>query len=506
MLTTKDLEKRQKIASQLFDLLNRNMRHWRRQLVAEVALQFNARYSTGYYSAPEIEKVYTDLAERVDVPDEGCSNKGSCLIVTTRTYNMGGHTRVIEKWIESDPSRKYSLVLTDRPNGDTACIPERLAEGIKRSGGEIFTVYSEDNLLARAKRLRELSLRYETILLFLLEEDVVPLVAYGTKRFNRPVGLYNHIDHLYWTGVSIADYVADMRPWGYELSHDNRGIKQSMIVPVPAESLKSSNRILKADARKQLSIPQSVKLIVTCGREVKYKRSAAGSFVDIAEPLLGAYSDLMVLAIGMDFGDFPEWTAVAEKYPGRFRLIKRVPHTLLPVYHIAADLVIDSFPMEGITALEDAVHCNRPVLSCAKSIDWIVMSPSYCVDKDDVIGKAKRVLDDADFARKLTNDTLEIMEQMAGPDIFKDRLQEFMHELESKKHDVQCFESKPTGFIRNDYLREDQILGATGKPMFLAKFVLLRPYFVSETMVLLLRMLMERMKWCVKLLRWVQRK
>ena len=382
MLLTEDLQRRQKIANLLFARLNNNMCQWRRQQLAEIALQFNARYSTGYYSSPEIEKVYTDLAEQFEVSGVGCSNVGTCLIVTTRTYNMGGHTRVIEKWIESDPSHKYSLALTSRPNGGTACIPERLAEGIRRSGGEIFTVYSEGNLIAQARRLRELSLQYETILLFLLEEDIVPLVAYGTNSFTRPIGLYNHIDHLYWTGVSIADYVADIRPWGYDLSHDNRGIEHSMIVPVPSEAPSHANTMAKSDARKELLIPKDAKVIVTCGREVKYKKSADGSFVDIAEPLLDASPNLIILGIGMDFSDFPEWAVVAARHPGRFKLIKRVPHTLLSMYHIAADLVIDSFPTGGITAMEDAVHCNRPVLSCEKTIDWIAKSPSYCSDKN----------------------------------------------------------------------------------------------------------------------------
>ena len=505
MLTTEDLEKRQKIAGLLFDRLNRNMSPWRRRQLAEIALQFNARYSTGYYSSQEIEKVYTDLAEQFDVPDVEIPNARTCLIVTTRTYNMGGHTRVIEKWVESDPTHKYSLVLTSPPNGDTACVPERLAQGIKRSGGEIFTVYLEKNLIARARRLREFSLRYETILLFLLEEDVVPLVAYGTNSFNRPVGLYNHIDHLYWTGISIADYVADMRPWGYDLSHNKRGIDESMIIPVPAEAPKPGNPIAKADARKELAIPQDAKIIVTCGREVKYKKSAAGSFVDIAEPLLDAYANLIILAIGMNFSDFPEWTRVADRYPGRFRLYKRVPHTLLSMYHLAADLVIDSFPIGGITAMEDAVHCHRPVLSCEKTIDWIAHSPSFCTDKNEIIDRAKRIIEDDDYAGKLSEATFKIMERMAGTAVFKERLLKFMCELEHRKHSVHGFESKPTAFIRNDYSREDQILGATAKPMLLARLVLVRPYFASDIGALMTRLLFDRMKWCMKLLRRIQK-
>ena len=96
------------------------------------------------------------------------------------------------------------------------------------------------------------------------------------------------------------------------------------------------------------------------------------------------------------------------------------------------------------------------------------------------------------------------MDQMAGVEIFKERLQQFMHELECKQHTVHSFESKPTAFIGNDYSREDQILGATDKPMFLARLVLLRPYLASDIVALVTRKMLDRMKWCIKLLRRIK--
>jgi len=491
MLTESDLEKRQKLASKLFKRLRGESNLWCRKILAQVALQYNARYSTGYYSSPEIEKVYTDIAETVNTPLSGEYEKGTCLIVTTRTYNMGGHTRVIERWIEADTSHKYSLLLT---NHNDSCVPPRLVEAIRGNGGDIISVYGEGSVCSRGKKLREISLKYESVLLFLLEEDVVPLIAYGTTAFTRPVGLYNHIDHLYWTGVSIADYVADIRPWGYEVSHNNRGIQNSMIVPVPVETQDRVEYLEKTELRIRLGLPKEAYIIVTCGREVKYKTSAQGSFLDIVSPILRTMPDVVIVAIGMSFDDFPDWKDVASRYVDRFHLIKRVPHAELKKYYHAADIVLDSFPAGGITALEDAVHCGCPILSCSKSIDWVFASPSYCNNKDELVLRVHDLHENHVAAYELWEKTKVIMEKMAGINIFTRQVNIFMENLVKLNHMVRDFVASPTHFIQNDFMREDQILNATRKPEFLAQMGVKRPTWLWAFIIIILQNVLKDVK------------
>lgn len=492
MLTEIDLEKRQKLAVTLFERLREEGNLWRRKKLAEVALQYNARYSTGYYSSPEIEKVYTDIAETIKVLPSFECERDTCLIVTTRTYDMGGHTRVIERWIEADASHRYSLALT---NHDDSCVPKRLAEAIKRSGGEIISVFGEDSISSRGKKLREISFQYESVLLFLLEEDVVPLIAYGTMAFTIPVGLYNHIDHLYWTGVSIADYVADIRPWGYELSHANRGIQDSMIIPVPVETQDREECLEKTELRTSLDLPKDAYIIVSCGREVKYKPTMQGSFLDIVSPILSMMSDVVIVAVGMSFDDFPDWKDVALRYEDRFCLIKRLSHTELKKYYRAADLVIDSYPAGGITALEDAVHCGCPILSCSRSIDWVFSSPSYCNDKNELVARVRILHENNVAAHELWEKTKAVMEEMAGINIFTRQVAIFMANLVKRNHMVRAFLASPTHFIRNDYMREGQILNATRKPEFFARMVVMKPTWFWILVIAALQHILKFFKW-----------
>ena len=62
--------------------------------------------------------------------------------------------------------------------------------------------------------------------------DPSALIAFGTPDFKRPIILFNHADHIFWLGLSVADYVADLNSGGNKITSINRGAKNSFILSV----------------------------------------------------------------------------------------------------------------------------------------------------------------------------------------------------------------------------------------------------------------------------------
>ena len=81
----------------------------------------------------------------------------------------------------------------------------------------------------------------DRVVTFADTDDPLPLVAYGTEDFKRPVGLYNHADHDFWLGVGVSDLVADLRRWGERLTREVRGATASYRLTIPLDLMYSSS-------------------------------------------------------------------------------------------------------------------------------------------------------------------------------------------------------------------------------------------------------------------------
>ena len=103
----------------------------------------------------------------------------------SEAYHTGGHTRVVERWIEADDKRKYSLVMTRKSPSE---LPSRLVAAVERSGGRIVELDSETDFIKRGLALRKIAASFETVVLHTHMDDPIPLIAFGSDDFKRPVG------------------------------------------------------------------------------------------------------------------------------------------------------------------------------------------------------------------------------------------------------------------------------------------------------------------------------
>ncbi|MEG0024261.1 MAG: hypothetical protein RR719_02795 [Akkermansia sp.] len=365
----------------------------KKESLAKSLINFALNNSTGYYCSKVVEDVFLEIAKKHTIENLNESfEKDSFLHVMSESYKTGGHTRVVERWIELSPdTQHHSLVFTWNEDQE---IPPRLINAVKNKSGQVINLKNNLSDLEKGLQLRELASHYEYVILHIHMNDIIPIIAFGNEQFQRPVIFFNHADHLFWVGGSIADIVADLRQFGQEITHRKRGIKKSQILSIPMDS-KKIEQIDQKIARQKLGLPLDKKIILTVGSAYKYRPMGTIDLLDTIIPILKQDKSILFIGIGPTYKDLPRWATINQETEGRVIALGEVAHHKLHDYFFAADLVLDSLPLSGFTALIDAINCNKPVLTRPTSVglmDYMKKSIAYCENQDVQIFKIFELL------------------------------------------------------------------------------------------------------------------
>ena len=409
--------------------------------LAGIATAFARQSGCGYFSSPTIEGAFLRRAGSIRCPLRPRHDPGTVLMVMSEAYFWGGHTRAVERWIEADRSRRHSVIVTRQ--GKDVEFPERLRAAVAKSGGTVEVLSVADDLAARAARLREVSSAFEFVVLHVHPDDPLPILAYGTSEFRRPVGLYNHLDYSFWLGASVADGIGELRTWGAELTRERRGLENSTVLGIPGDA---PGHVLpdRMAAREHLDLPVDAKVVMTTGAVYKYRPMPGRDFLGLATELLKASPKNLVVGIGMTFEDFPTWKAASDRFGGRLRALGKLPHDRFMDALAAADVVIDSWPIPGFTALADAVQCGCPVLTCPTPgglMDWMRGSAAECATPAGLVRRALEILDDPAAGTALLEDVGPRLEASRAPAEFVRRVEAFYAKL-AGGHSVRAFEPR----------------------------------------------------------------
>lgn len=407
-------------------------------------MRFAQDSGCGYFASNEIEHRLCDFAEQLESPKVSECHPDSVLMVMTEAYRIGGHTRVVERWIEQDPSHCYSLVLTNQCDVDE--LPERLKNAVSRSGGSILLLDTRERRMSRAQKLRDFAVAFERIVLHIHPHDTIAFAAFGSTKFPRPIGLFNHADHVPWIGVSIADCMAEFREWGLSLSRECRGVTKNVKVGIPGDIMKESLKRLdveesREDLRKRLEIPADASLVLSCGRQTKYRPVAGLDFTDAIRGILSANRNAFVLVIGPRLEDRPDWVQVAKSFDGRLKVVGIVPFEQMTSYYKAADLVLDSYPLGGSTALADALSAGCPILSVPGPIgqdDWVYEISGLCQSLDEMVQKAMTLLKDKHLANEFVTHDQKVYRESHVSNRFRENVDRFFARLNGL-HGVHSF-------------------------------------------------------------------
>jgi glycosyltransferase involved in cell wall biosynthesis len=319
--------------------------------LAQMAYGWANRKHPGFMVSPALERLLNELGRRHVPGTPGARPAGPIrrvLHVTTQVYDTGGHTRIVERWIERDAERRSTLLLLrqDEP------LPGAIARALDAAQAPAVRPVTAD-LFERARHLRALAADHDLVVLHVSPFEVVPALAFADPAGRPPTVLVNHASHHLWAGVAATDVVASVWEPDVAATIARRGVDadRSLVLPLPVTARALPDR---ARVRAELDLGDRP-VLLTVGAPYKLNPVLEPSFRDLAAELLEAIPDAVLLVAGPE----PRHGAVPED--PRAHALGPVPD-LAPLL-AAADLLLDTWPASGATTLRDAASAGLPIVS-----------------------------------------------------------------------------------------------------------------------------------------------
>ncbi|QLO04739.1 glycosyltransferase [Citrobacter freundii] len=368
------------------------------------AIKLAVRGSVGIYGSSEIENFFISVANKFNVELPQSYEEKSILHVVSECYGVGGHSKVVERWINYHaPGEKHSIYFTRMKMNKVNDVFFRC---VKETRGEVYTGEKHFFDVGNALHLRRIAMKYERVILHTHMDDIIPLLAFGSEQFKRTVILYNHADHLFWIGANISHLICETRSWGMIFSKNYRGISENIVLGIP------NNNNLNVRNGLEVRKYKKVKVITSIGMPHKFL-DIPGEFslFDYMTAILKSRDDVVFNIVGPTPSDYPEWLNLISQYGDRVKMHGKLIGDKYRRCINNSDIIIDSFPMSGGTALSDVVESGKATLSlcCVTGhLDYTYQTESYCATPKELIDKTHKLLDDAKYKEHLIYSSFEV--------------------------------------------------------------------------------------------------
>jgi glycosyltransferase involved in cell wall biosynthesis len=333
-----------------------------------LAARSAVHHGFGWLASAALEETLLAAAARLPVPEDPAPWSGPTrwLHVMDQAYAIGGHTALVERWtgLDRQGDRHRVLLLSHR-----GAIHQRLVDTMQAAGGDVTALDPGASLVDRALRLRQEARRHaDRVVLHIHPWSVLPVVALGVAG-GPPVMLLNHLSQKFWVGGSVADLVVSLRDSALEWSRAHRGITRNALLPIPVP--RSRETETQAAARRTLGLPADAIVLLTIGHAYKYRPLPGLDFLEAAAAILRARPRAHLLAVGPH--DDAPWRALREASGQRARATG--PRHDLALFHAAADIYLEGFPVGSPTALLEAGLRGLPCVRAPVDV-----SPPFATD------------------------------------------------------------------------------------------------------------------------------
>ena len=390
-------------------------------------------YGTGYYTSSVLENFFVDYAKNIKVDLSDIKyKKNTILHILSKGYETGGHTRVVERWIENAPDNQIHSVIQIKP---TKAKLDTLSNNVKAKKGESISFDNNLSLEEKAVLLRKTAMKYEYVILHTHMEDPIATIAFGTEDFTRPVLLYNHASHMPWLGKSVADLVLDIEN-NDPVTKEKRGIENTYFLGVPSKaiSILTSN---KKEFREKLNLPLNKKIIVTSGADARYRNISGRFFVDYLKDIMDDNTCCYVIGVKPENR---EWNKNIKKSGKDIKLLGHINFNEgFLDYLKAADLYLDSYPLCGGTATIDAISSGIPALSLQSvypQFHYLTRTSAYCKTEEEFIDKARKILNDEIYAKEISEELKKSLIEYQSIESWNKKV-ENLFEIAPKQHKVK---------------------------------------------------------------------
>ena len=330
----------------------------------QIAAEFAWRNHSGIFFSKKLESllegigqnIFRNYSENIFKNKTFKNDKGSVLHVLTQAYSIGGHTKMVWRWINMDHEKKHFVLITRQ---NSIPIPQKLIDSVQKQGGEIYCIDRWlGGLISRAKRFQKIASRFDFIVLNLHPSDVVPIIGLSKKNMP-PIIFVNHADHVFSIGTNISDLIVHIRESGKQLSIDRRQVdkEKAKILPIPIKFNKKNLQF--KEAKEKLGFNSDTVILLSIASSYKFKGKIKKGFFDVVLPILKKHDNVKLLMVGSKEIDFIKYRNknLMNKvifYGKRADTIK---------FYQAADIYLDSIPFPSITSLLEAGSLSTPLVS-----------------------------------------------------------------------------------------------------------------------------------------------
>jgi hypothetical protein len=328
------------------------------------------------------------------------------LHVVTEVYPIGGHTRVLAKWVLRDTSSDHGVVLTQQRGP----LPEFFEYAIAKAGGALLCLSPTESAMSRASQLRSLSKEFDRVVLHSHPNDPVPILAFASADLP-PVAMFNHAHFGFSLGTTVSDVVVNTLEYYENVSRKFRYARRTTRLTTLAGLTDLTKGVMdKESAKAQLGFDSSARLVMTMGHESCFRPIVGYNFFQTASKLLKTIPGIHLLIVGVPLN---QSLVPSELVPEELRDESRC-HFIGPVidperYYRAADICLESFPMPSMGAFLESVAYGEafpvPVYGEGESILRPQLSPwldgTYRPrDERDYIDYIARLVSDLPAARE----------------------------------------------------------------------------------------------------------
>ena len=399
-------------AKKIEELIFREKNLDKRLDLIEFYSQFVANNQIGMLHCVNIENHLLEIANRFEFI-YGTDQKRKSLIIMTKAYPHGGHTRIVEHLVKYSDDNSYDLVFTRK----NIKVPDTLQFICKDKCCDIY-VLKGTSILDKAQELRMLGVNYNNILLHIHPEDFLPIISFGCKDWETPIFLYNHAEHRPWFGVTITDVVMDLSSKAKENTMKYRCAKKSEVLPMPIVEAKRNEEV-NIRLREKMGIELDAIVFFSAGSEYKFSPNGEIDFKDVVEMVLDEFANSYFVIIGINREK--NWKKLKNKYQNRLLLIKQTDYLQYLNYVNLADIYIDSMPVSGFTVLLEMALRKIPI---------IFLKTKYCFP-DSIIGKAIEYKDLMIYIKEIVDNN-------------------FQQDIDMQEHKIEYFIKKHNEIIINN--------------------------------------------------------
>jgi len=264
----------------------------------------------------------------------------STLHVASEVHDIGGHTRILAKWIARDRTANHAVLLTNQRTP----VPTFVEEAVARAQGGLFRLTPSDGAVVRAAALRRLSEQFDRVVLHQHPYDPVPTLAFATPD-GPPVVMFNHAHFGFSLGATVSDLVVNTFHFFQRLSERHRFARQTTCLPLVSGIAPLTDAPIDRQAAKIAIGADSRRVVLlSVGHETYFRPALGYDFFRTARRLLQTYTGLQifVMAVRPDSPIVPLDLRTEPRCHFLGAILDPVP------YYRATDIFLESFPMPSL--------------------------------------------------------------------------------------------------------------------------------------------------------------